>query len=348
MRLGRRREMRPLLGTARGERDAVRPPSRPRVGDRRRRAFGGPPIRDATWKRRGSAGPRRRVATGRDGSRRNAPVAGHFTQPATGGSSPRVDGKEGVAGSSPAEGSKEPAGNGGFRRSAAASLLGRMDRYAPEAEANDHEPEIEQLVKQTVHQDRSPGPARGNSRTPPRDDPRPATTPPHTQFRPPGRRAPRTWSPWSCPLARESREAGDVGGGHRGRRSPHPRKPSRRSDAEHLAEFGPPWVRRLLRSLGRRPRPQHGEVERSASWHSSAPARGCSCSGATTIAAGGGPRARCSPAGASSTRSSTRVTGRMYAAANHTVYGPDRPALDGRRRDVEAVAEDRPARGVRA
>jgi hypothetical protein len=64
----------------------------------------GPPIRGATWKRRGNAGPRRRVAAGRDGSRRNVPVAGHFTQPAMGGSSPRVDGKEGVAGSSPAEG----------------------------------------------------------------------------------------------------------------------------------------------------------------------------------------------------------------------------------------------------
>jgi hypothetical protein len=39
-----------------------------------------------------------------------------FPQPMTGGSSLRVDGKEGVAGSSPAEGSCEPAGNGGFRR----------------------------------------------------------------------------------------------------------------------------------------------------------------------------------------------------------------------------------------
>ena len=40
--------------------------------------------------------------SGQQSSKRT--IAGHFSQPATGGSGPRVDGKEGVAGSSPAEG----------------------------------------------------------------------------------------------------------------------------------------------------------------------------------------------------------------------------------------------------
>ena len=70
--------MRPLLGdrpvasATRFVRQAVRA----RV-HRRATSVGGPPIRGATWKRRGSAGPRRRVAAGQDGSHRNAPVAGH-------------------------------------------------------------------------------------------------------------------------------------------------------------------------------------------------------------------------------------------------------------------------------
>ena len=70
--------MRPLLGdrpvasATRFVRQAVRA----RV-HRRATSVGGPPIRGATWKRRGSAGPRRRVTAGQDGSHRNAPVAGH-------------------------------------------------------------------------------------------------------------------------------------------------------------------------------------------------------------------------------------------------------------------------------
>jgi hypothetical protein len=74
----------------------------------------------ATWKRRGSAGPQCRAAAARDNSRRNELLARHFTQSAASGSGRRVDGKEGVAGSSPAEGSRQPVGNGGI-------LCGRGD-----------------------------------------------------------------------------------------------------------------------------------------------------------------------------------------------------------------------------
>ena len=53
-----------------------------------------------------------------------------FAQSATLGITPRVDGKEEVAGSSPAEGSKEPAGNEGFRGSDACVMLGHPGRSA--------------------------------------------------------------------------------------------------------------------------------------------------------------------------------------------------------------------------
>jgi hypothetical protein len=75
------------------------------------------------WKHRGSAGPRRRVAAARGGSRLNGLLAALLAKPATG--SLRVDGKEGVAGSSPAEGSKERPGFAAFpgpSRSAAACV----------------------------------------------------------------------------------------------------------------------------------------------------------------------------------------------------------------------------------
>jgi hypothetical protein len=87
---------------ARCSRSSVVGHRRGHANDKRREPVASP--RGAAWKQRGSAGPQR-LQLARDEGVGNLSFPGEWRQVATGRNASRVDGKEGVAGSSPAEGS---------------------------------------------------------------------------------------------------------------------------------------------------------------------------------------------------------------------------------------------------